>query len=200
MDTLPDIVKSAMEDINADSMIMWVFYSIPRLERWTSEKRRAAILGDAAHAIPPTTGQGASQAFEDVMSLVLLLSTLKENPGIKWEEALDFWQKMRQDGIDDLLVLTKQLNNKRLPLEKRKLLGKGEVWSKVCLWLVWNASKRLLGLGITAPIHDRAHSLNDQLLHPRYLALGDTLIIVLHPEQDDAFHHSTELDKTPWSA
>ncbi len=133
MDTLPDIVKSAMEDINADSMIMWVFYSIPRLERWTSEKRRVAILGDAAHAIPPTTGQGASQAFEDVMLLALLLSTLKENPGSKWEEALDFWQKMRQDRIDDLFVLTKQL-----------------------------------GLGITAPIHDRAHSLNDQLLHPRY--------------------------------
>ncbi|KAI3321618.1 kynurenine 3-monooxygenase [Xylariaceae sp. AK1471] len=128
MDAWPDIVKSAMEDINADSMNMWVFYSIPRLERWTSEKRRVAILGDAAHAIPPTTGQGASQAFEDVMSLALLLSTLKENAGTKWEEALDFWQKMRQDRIDDLLVLTKQLNNKRLPLEKQKLLSKGEVW------------------------------------------------------------------------
>ncbi|KAI1120266.1 kynurenine 3-monooxygenase [Nemania abortiva] len=128
MDAWPDIVKSAMEDINADSLNMWVFYSIPRLESWTSEKRRVAILGDAAHAIPPTTGQGASQAFEDVTSLALLLSTLKENAEIKWEEALDFWQKMRQDRINDLLVLTKQLNNKRLPLEKQKLLGKGEVW------------------------------------------------------------------------
>ncbi|KAJ2985606.1 hypothetical protein NUW58_g5441 [Xylaria curta] len=128
MDAWPDIVKSAMEDIDADSLNMWMFYSIPRLERWTSEKRRVAILGDAAHAIPPTTGQGASQAFEDAMSLALLLSTLEKNAGIKWEEALDFWQKMRQDRIDDLIVLTKQLNNKRLPLEKQKLLGKGEVW------------------------------------------------------------------------
>ncbi|KAI0447488.1 kynurenine 3-monooxygenase [Xylaria telfairii] len=127
-DAWPDIVKSAMEDINTDSMNMWVFYSIPRLERWTSEKRRVAILGDAAHAIPPTTGNGASQAFEDVTSLALLLSTLKENAAIKWDEALDFWQKMRQDRIDDLVVLTKQLNNKRLPLEKQKLLAKGEVW------------------------------------------------------------------------
>ncbi|GAP84986.1 putative kynurenine 3-monooxygenase protein [Rosellinia necatrix] len=128
MNAWPEIVKSAMEDIDADSMNMWAFYSIPRLERWTSEKRHVAILGDSAHAIPPTSGQGASQAFEDVMSLALLLSTLRENPGIKWEEALDFWQKMRQDRIDDLIVLTKQLNNKRLPLEKQKLLGKGEVW------------------------------------------------------------------------
>ncbi|KAI0970894.1 kynurenine 3-monooxygenase [Xylaria arbuscula] len=128
MDAWPDIIKSAMEDIDADSLNMWVFYSIPRLESWTSEKRRVAILGDAAHAIPPTTGQGASQAFEDVTTLALLLSTLKENAEIKWEEALDFWQKMRQDRIDDLLVLTKQLNNKRLPLEKQKQLSKGEVW------------------------------------------------------------------------
>ncbi|KAI1825839.1 kynurenine 3-monooxygenase [Xylaria intraflava] len=128
MNAWPEIVKSAMEDINADSMNMWVFYSIPRLERWTSEKRRVAILGDAAHAIPPTTGQGASQAFEDTSSLALLLSTLSENAGIKWGDALDFWQKMRQDRIDALLVLTKQLNNKRLPLEKQKLLAKGEVW------------------------------------------------------------------------
>ncbi|KAJ8115734.1 hypothetical protein ONZ43_g4600 [Nemania bipapillata] len=125
----PDIAKSGMEDIDHETMNVWPFYAIPRLSNWTSSKhQRVVILGDAAHAIPPTTGQGASQAFEDVMSLALLLAALKENKGLKWEEALQFWQKIRQDRIDDLLVLTKQLNNKRLPLEKQKLLPKEDVW------------------------------------------------------------------------
>ncbi|KAI1130053.1 FAD dependent oxidoreductase [Nemania abortiva] len=129
IDIWPDIARSGMENIDRDSMNVWPFYAIPRLPNWTSSKhQRVVILGDAAHAIPPTTGQGASQAFEDVMSLALLLSALKENERLKWEEVLQFWQKIRQDRIDDLLLLTKQLNNKRLPLEKQKLLPKEDVW------------------------------------------------------------------------
>ncbi|KAH8165105.1 hypothetical protein CIB48_g3136 [Xylaria polymorpha] len=125
----PDVAKSGMENIDHETMNVWPFYNIPQLSSWTSPKHhRVVILGDAAHAIPPTTGQGASQAFEDVMSLALLLSALKENKGLKWEETLQFWQNMRQARINDLLVLTKQLNNKRLPLEKQKLLPKGDVW------------------------------------------------------------------------
>ncbi|KAI1276100.1 FAD dependent oxidoreductase [Xylaria sp. FL0933] len=129
IDVWPDIVKSSMVDIDRDSMNVWPFYTIPRLSNWTSRKHhRVVILGDAAHAIPPTTGQGASQAFEDVRSLALLLSALKENRGLKWEDALQFWQKMRQDRIDDLLVLTKQLNNKRLPPDEQSRLAKEELW------------------------------------------------------------------------
>ncbi|GAW11942.1 hypothetical protein ANO14919_012950 [Xylariales sp. No.14919] len=129
IDVWPDVAKSGMENIDRETMNVWPFYRIPRLPHWTSQKHhRVVILGDAAHAIPPTTGQGASQAFEDVTSLALLLSALKENDGLKWEETLQFWQKMRQDRIDDLLVLTKQLNNKRLPLEQQKLLAKDDIW------------------------------------------------------------------------
>ncbi|KAF2964417.1 hypothetical protein GQX73_g9146 [Xylaria multiplex] len=125
----PDVAKSGMENINHETMNVWPFYKIPRLPHWTSQKNhRVVILGDAAHAIPPTTGQGASSALEDVMSLALVLSALKKNMGLRWEDALIFWQKMRQDRIDDLLVLTNQLNNKRLPLEKQNLLAKDDLW------------------------------------------------------------------------
>lgn len=72
VDAWPNIVKSAMEDIDADCMNMWGFISIPRMERCTSEKHPVAILGDAAHVIPPVPGQGASQDFEYVMTLALL--------------------------------------------------------------------------------------------------------------------------------
>jgi 2-polyprenyl-6-methoxyphenol hydroxylase-like FAD-dependent oxidoreductase len=130
IDAWPDVVKSSMEGINWATANVWPFYRIPRLADWTSshKHRRVVILGDAAHAIPPTTGQGASQAFEDVLSLALILAELRKNKNLKWGDALEAWQKMRQDRIDDLLLLTKQLNNKRLPLEKQKLLSEGEVW------------------------------------------------------------------------
>ncbi|KAM0820269.1 putative Salicylate hydroxylase [Seiridium cardinale] len=129
MESWPDIIKSVLEDIDESTMNMWVFYAIPRLQNWTSEKHhRVIILGDAAHAIPPTTGNGASQAFEDVMSLALVLSTLRKHTGLEWEDASKFWQKMRQDRVDELLELTKKLNNKRLPLEKQQLLDKEDIW------------------------------------------------------------------------
>ncbi|KAI0398969.1 FAD dependent oxidoreductase [Xylaria palmicola] len=129
IDAWPDVVKSGMENINHETMNLWPFYTIPRLSNWFSQKHhRVLILGDAAHAIPPTLGQGASQAFEDVMGLAFLLAKLKGNSGLEWAEALRFWQKMRQDRIEDLLVLTKQLNNKRLPLEKQKLLAEEDLW------------------------------------------------------------------------
>lgn len=129
MEVLPDIVQSNLEDINADSMNMWTYYSIPRLESWTSkEHHRVVILGDAAHAVPPTTGNGAAQAFEDAISLALLISIKRENRTLRWEHGSKYWQKIRQDRIDQLLSLTKQLNNKRLPLDKQKLLDKDELW------------------------------------------------------------------------
>ncbi|KAJ4417719.1 hypothetical protein N0V82_005993 [Gnomoniopsis sp. IMI 355080] len=129
MDGWPDIVRSNLEAINADTMNLWMFYSIPPLPRWASEAHsRVVILGDAAHAIPPTTGNGASQAFEDAFSLALLLSEIREHKDLNWEESLAWWQKYRQGRVDKLLELTRQLNNKRLPLEKQALLEKGEVW------------------------------------------------------------------------
>lgn len=128
----PDVARSAIEsiDLNPDTLNIWPFRALPRLERWASPvHRRVVILGDAAHAVPPTTGQGASQAFEDVLSLGLLVARLRDRPGeLRWADALDFWQEFRQARMDDLLELTRRLNNKRLPLEKQALLGKDDLW------------------------------------------------------------------------
>lgn len=44
----------------------------PELPTW--ERDGVVLLGDAAHALPSTSGQGASQALEDVESFALFLS------------------------------------------------------------------------------------------------------------------------------
>ena len=74
--TWPAIAQSALDNVPRESLMIWPFYVIPRLSDWVSSDGRVIILGDAAHAIPPTAGQGASQAFEDTFTLAIVLANL----------------------------------------------------------------------------------------------------------------------------
>ena len=127
MESWPDLVQSAIENIDKRTINMWPYYAVPRLDKWTSSSSKLIILGDAAHAVPPTTGQGVNQAFEDVWMLALLLKNL--GGGVELGEAMKFWQGWRQERVDRILDLTKAMNNKRLPLAEQQKLPKGEVWS-----------------------------------------------------------------------
>lgn len=123
----PELVQSAIENIDRNTINTWPYYAVPRLEKWASPSGKAIILGDAAHAVPPTTGQSVNQAFEDVYMLALLLKDLGD--GVEMEKALEFWQGWRQERVDRILDLTKAMNNKRLPVVEQKKLPKGDVWS-----------------------------------------------------------------------
>ena len=121
-----ELVKSAIRGIEDDSMYIWPQHALPKLGRWTSEKGRVVILGDAAHAIPPTSGQGANQAFEDGYSLATVLAWKPEK--VPLEEALAWWQGMRQERMDKLLDMTRRLTNMRLPIQQREKLAKEDLW------------------------------------------------------------------------
>ena len=123
----PDLVRSGIENINKDRINTWPYYAVPRLEKWTSPSGKIIILGDAAHAVPPTTGQGVNQAFEDTWMLALLLKNLGED--VELGESLEFWQSWRQERVDRIVDLTSAMNNKRLPLAEQQKLPKGAVWS-----------------------------------------------------------------------
>lgn len=125
-DDWPDIVQSALEGAPVENMGIWAFYGIPKLDKWASPADRVIVVGDAAHAIPPTAGQGVNQAFEDVNMLALLLSKL--SPQVPLAEALKFWQDYRQAGIDKVLELTQQMNAKRLPPAEQAKLPPGAIW------------------------------------------------------------------------
>jgi 2-polyprenyl-6-methoxyphenol hydroxylase-like FAD-dependent oxidoreductase len=123
----PDIVQSALEGAPVENMGIWAFYGIPPLKKWASWKDRVIIVGDAAHAIPPTAGQGVNQAFEDINMLAILLSRLSSK--VTLSDALAFWQKYRQERVDKILELTKQMNAKRLPPAEQAKLPPGAIWS-----------------------------------------------------------------------
>lgn len=109
----PEIVQNATSHISTAKVNIWPFFIVPRLDRWASELRNVIILGDAAHAIPPSAGQGINQAFEDVYIFALLLGRSSEigNP----QDALSFWQSYRQDRVDKVLELNKQIDVRRMP-------------------------------------------------------------------------------------
>ncbi|KAF2629062.1 FAD binding domain-containing protein [Macroventuria anomochaeta] len=63
---------------NADSIGLWQLRDLDPLETWHSG--RVILIGDAAHAMLPTQGQGASQTIEDAEALGTLFSHITERP------------------------------------------------------------------------------------------------------------------------
>ncbi|KAI3400606.1 hypothetical protein diail_2317 [Diaporthe ilicicola] len=108
-----EIAQNAVSHIDPDKINFWPFFVVPKLDRWASEKRRVIILVDAAHAIPPSAGQGINQAFEDVYILALLLGRSSEIANL--QDALSFWQSYRQGRVDKVLELNKQIDLRRMP-------------------------------------------------------------------------------------
>ncbi|KAL7814987.1 hypothetical protein V8C44DRAFT_363381 [Trichoderma aethiopicum] len=117
----PPIVANAVSDIPLEGINLWPFYLVPKLDTWT--KGRVVILGDAAHAIPPTAGQGVNQAFEDVYTFAGVLAKLREQcqflegegDAVRMGAALKKWQLGRQARVDKVLELNDRLNKRRLP-------------------------------------------------------------------------------------
>lgn len=70
----PDLVKALSERTPTETLTSWPFFSVPHMDKFSSPKGRVLVLGDSAHAIPPTGGQGAAMALEDAESLGYTIS------------------------------------------------------------------------------------------------------------------------------
>ncbi|PMD24549.1 putative salicylate hydroxylase [Hyaloscypha hepaticicola] len=115
-ENFPDFVQNAVSSIPHGKINVWPFYVVPKLDKLTSEKRRVIILGDGAHAIPPSAGQGINQAFEDVYMFALLLGQADK---VDMQEALKFWQEYREQRIAQVLKLNKQIEMRRMTEEEK---------------------------------------------------------------------------------
>lgn len=62
---------------------------------------KVALIGDAAHAIVPSYGQGANSGFEDCAVLAGCL----ENAGDDWAEAFEEYQRLRKANTDAMAQL-----------------------------------------------------------------------------------------------
>ena len=64
------------------------YYSWVQAHAWS--RGNVALLGDAAHALPPTLGQGSNLAMSNARSLVTFLERIKDVPAalVAWERAV----------------------------------------------------------------------------------------------------------------
>lgn len=91
---------------------------LPDLDRWMSTTKGVIVVGDAAHAMPPSSGQGAAQAIEDSYALGMLLSR------IRWRDldtsfALHLWESRRRQRIANIKEVARQNYIRRLPQHDR---------------------------------------------------------------------------------
>jgi len=75
----------------------WKTYDFPRVPVW--HRGRMIIVGDAAHAASPSSGQGASMAMEDA---VVLAKCLRDVPGI--EAAFGEYERIRRARVERVVA------------------------------------------------------------------------------------------------
>ncbi|SDP21262.1 2-polyprenyl-6-methoxyphenol hydroxylase [Mucilaginibacter sp. OK268] len=76
---------------NSGHIIKTVMYDMPSLPEWY--KGKTILIGDAAHAVSPTSGLGASLALEDAMILAKLLRRYTTN---EYSKAFFDFQSVRK--------------------------------------------------------------------------------------------------------
>ncbi|KUI65350.1 Salicylate hydroxylase [Cytospora mali] len=130
----PEVVQNATSQISTARVNVWPFFVVPKLDRWASETRRVIIVGDAAHAIPPSAGQGINQAFEDIYMLALVLGRAHEVSDM--QAALGTWQSYLQGRVDKVLELNKQIDLRRMPVDDA-IVGEGSGFEKADFDLDW---------------------------------------------------------------
>jgi hypothetical protein len=114
-------------------------YITPRLSHWASPSGRIILIGDAAHAMPPDSGQGVSCAVEDSLSLGLLLKHYLTFGPTSAEEPLSVAEvlKKTKGAYEDV-----RMPRVKLVLDHAKRVGerkKKQTWlqEKVRDWMIW---------------------------------------------------------------
>ena len=73
-------------------------HDLPTVPTWW--RGNMVVLGDAAHATTPTSGQGSSMALEDA---VVLAQCLRDRPD--WPQAAARYEQLRRERVEDIVAL-----------------------------------------------------------------------------------------------
>jgi salicylate hydroxylase len=100
----PEKVRAVVKATAPGGVVETGVYHRAPVERWCS--RRVALVGDAAHIMRPTLGQGTSQAFEDALVLARELARIwgvgggeeKASP----EVALEAYMDLRRERVSKM--------------------------------------------------------------------------------------------------
>lgn len=90
---------------NTDTLLRVNVYDIQSLPAW--HKGRVLLIGDAAHAVSPSAGQGASIALEDAMYLAMLLRDCAGDV----ERAIDQFERHRKPRAEKVVAEGRRRGN-----------------------------------------------------------------------------------------
>jgi 2-polyprenyl-6-methoxyphenol hydroxylase-like FAD-dependent oxidoreductase len=85
-------------------------YEMPSLGSWS--KGRVVLIGDAAHAMATSAGQGASQALEDAM---LLAKLLRDEPG-PLDHAFASYETQRRPRVEKISAMARRNSDRKKTL------------------------------------------------------------------------------------
>lgn len=86
----------------------WNTYDFPTVPRWSND--RMVLVGDAAHATSPSSGQGASMAIEDA---VVLGQCLRDAPSIR--DAFATFERLRRPRVERVVAQGKRNGSGKAP-------------------------------------------------------------------------------------
>jgi FAD-dependent urate hydroxylase len=90
-------------------------HSIPHLPAWHND--RMIVIGDAAHAPTPTSGQGASLSIEDAVVLAQCLRDLPRPP-----HAFARFQELRRPRAERIIKQAARINSSKTPTPITRML------------------------------------------------------------------------------
>jgi 2-polyprenyl-6-methoxyphenol hydroxylase-like FAD-dependent oxidoreductase len=105
-DDLPDIT-TILRATGPERFRPMGTYDMASLPRWS--RGRAALMGDAAHAVSTSSGQGASLAVEDALVLAICLRDL---PTV--EEAFAAYERRRRDRVERVVAEGRRRGNQKV--------------------------------------------------------------------------------------
>ena len=88
---------------------------LPDLDRWRTE--RMIVIGDAAHAASPATGQGASMAIEDA---VVLAKALRDTDDLA--AGLALYEQIRRPRVEQNIANSARMTVNRMPDREQRAL------------------------------------------------------------------------------
>lgn len=124
------------------------FFVAPPLPTWQSQSGRVLVMGDAAHALIPTGGLGASLALEDAECLHHVIRAASEESfrSSALQSGLHLWESHRRER----LALVQEFTDRN-----RRLRAPGGIWPAQYLkeWFMWAFFKVVGSGGVAALIY-----------------------------------------------
>ena len=140
VDLFADDDSPAVEIIRATPgrLAGWATYDLPKVPTW--QRGPMIVIGDAAHATSPSSGQGASMAIEDGVVLARCLRDLPDVP-----QAFAAYERLRRKRVERIVAHGARTSNSK---------AAGPIGRKIRDFMMPIILKRLANAGSLAWMHD----------------------------------------------